>query len=209
MINCQFASLERNLHRCSLHPEVMNAVLDTCWLVMYKYKVQSVQNNMCNRVLRWTREVLERDTDHHSALQRQWPAAFAPSLRSLIRIRRQTQQSQVDTHMYKCRPAKHTHTHTPHTHSWILIGWPKAIDIICYGVRPRSHPERPAASASHTASEEEEDWRSEGRRKGKEKTNRRQTGLRRKERSRGGKNTTTTTATAATTKTQSGAEFIN
>ncbi len=74
-----------------------------------------------------------------------WPSASVTSshrssLCSLIKIQRKTQQSHINTHI--CTRVLHTHTQ-----SLILIGWPKATDIICYGVRPQSHSERPAASA--------------------------------------------------------------
>lgn len=91
-------------------------------------------------------KVLERETDHSSSpFSRRDQQPLLLSLLPHWDSETNTTQSQ-QTHMHICTNAQHsqnTHVHT----QVFLIGWPKVTDIICYGVRPQSHPERPEASA--------------------------------------------------------------
>lgn len=123
-------------------------------------------------------------------------SSLCSSLCFLIGIRRQTVTTDTHAHMYKCTTlTEHTRTHTSVSNwvtqsHWYHLLWCETT------ISPRAT----GGLCSHTASKE--GWRSEGRRKGKEKTNRRQTGPRRWKMQKKRRNTTKT-------ETQSGAEFIN
>lgn len=129
-------------------------VVVLCWLFVCKHEEKSVRRMESDCAKIWNESKTIRP--HPISISKQQPSPPPP-----------TQPSEPDTHV--CW-----------THTGLLIGWPKVTDIICYGVRPKSHPRATGGLCSSPLMKT-------ARRKGKEKANRRQTGLRRgKRRTRSG-----------------------